>query len=459
MRRRIVALAVVGSTLALVLFGLPLAAATARYLMTEERYRLQNEARVIAGQVAPALDDERAPVLPPVDDDMTVAVYDFDRHRVAGTGPDDLDGELGAVFEGRGRLVRSDDQLIVAVPVTRGDHLVGAVRTASDDTRLHRRVALIWAGMAGLAMLSVGAVGLVARWQARRLAAPLSAMADSAGRLGDGDFSVRVPPADIAEIDSLGRALNTTAGRLDDLIARERAFSAEASHQLRTPLAGLRLRLEAALDGDPVELPAAVRAAIGDADRVERTIDELLTLARRGGGGVGGGDGGAEPTDVRGLLDEARRGWSGRPDVGGRPLVLDVETDLPASLASAAAVRHVLHVLLDNAAAHGSGTVSVTARSVTAPAGEALAIDVGDEGTGIEVSEAEIFARRASDADGRGAGHGAGHGIGLALARRLAEAEGGRLRLARPVPPVFTILLPVPPKTSGADQEPGAGLS
>jgi len=450
-RRRIVALAVVGSTLALVLFGLPLAAATARYLMTEERYRLQNEARVIAGQVAPALDAERAPALPPVDDDMAVAVYDFDRHRVAGTGPDDLDGELGAVFEGRGRLVRSDDQLIVAVPVTRGDHLVGAVRMASDDSRVHRRVALIWAGMAGLATLSVGAVGLVARWQARRLAAPLSAMADSAVRLGDGDFSVRVPPADITEIDSLGRALNTTACRLDDLLARERAFSAEASHQLRTPLAGLRLRLEAALDGDPAELPAAVRAAIGDADRVERTIDELLTLAR--------GSGGAEPTDVRGLLDEARRAWFERPDVGGRPLVLDVEADLPASLASAAAVRHVLRVLLDNAAAHGSGTVSVTARSVIAPAGEALAIDVGDEGTGIEVSETEIFARRASAADGRGAGHGAGHGIGLALARRLAEAEGGRLRLARPVPPVFTILLPVPPKTSGADQGPGAGLS
>jgi signal transduction histidine kinase len=93
---------------------------------------------------------------------------------------------------------------------------------------------------------------------------------------------------------------------------------------------------------------------------------------------------------------------------------------------SAAAVRQVLTVLVDNAATHGRGTITVAVREAAA----AVAIDVGDEGAGVH--EPELFARRAD-----------GHGIGLALARRLAEAEGGRLQLTRAAPPIFTLLLPV----------------
>ena len=87
-------------------------------------------------------------------------------------------------------------------------------------------------------------------------------------------------------------------------------------------------------------------------------------------------------------------------------------------------------MLLDNAATHGSGLVTVNIRN----AAGALAIDVADQGPRIGAPEAELFARRSQRA--------AGHGIGLALARRLAEAEGGRLRLTHPVPPTFSLLLP-----------------
>jgi signal transduction histidine kinase len=89
-------------------------------------------------------------------------------------------------------------------------------------------------------------------------------------------------------------------------------------------------------------------------------------------------------------------------------------------------------VLLDNAATHGSGTVTVTARD----AAGTLAIDVADEGSGVD-SESDPFVRRSPSADG--------HGIGLALARSLAEAEGGRLRLSKPAPATFTLLLPAGP--------------
>ena len=98
--------------------------------------------------------------------------------------------------------------------------------------------------------------------------------------------------------------------------------------------------------------------------------------------------------------------------------------------ASAAAVRQVLAVLVDNAARHGSGTVGVRVRE----AADAVAIDVSDQGRGVHEPEHVLFARRPATARP--------HGIGLALARRLAEAENGRLTLTRPSPPVFTLLLP-----------------
>ena len=93
-------------------------------------------------------------------------------------------------------------------------------------------------------------------------------------------------------------------------------------------------------------------------------------------------------------------------------------------------MRQVLTVLLDNAVIHGEGAVEVHTRD----AGDAVAIEVADEGPGITVPGAELFVRRSHTA--------AGHGLGLALARRLAEAEGGHLRLARPAPPMFALLLP-----------------
>jgi signal transduction histidine kinase len=440
-RTRIVTLAVVAAMLAIVLFGLPLAAGTAHYLFSEEHSHLEQRASSIAGEVADDLANGRVPGRPMhAKGDTSVAVYSYNRRRTAGIGPDELDDELGQALQGRVEFGRADGQITAAVPVTEGQQLVGAVRTSSPESEVYQQLGLIWVGMLALAAVSVGAVWLVARWQARRLSAPLSAMAASAGRLGEGDFTIRAERVDIPEIDSLGQALNTTAERLDDMLARERAFSAEASHQLRTPLTGLRLRLEAALGLSPDELRAAVTAAIGDTDRVERTIDELLTLARRDGAG------GSEPLALHGLLEETHQAWSHRPGVDQRSLVIDVEPDLPDSPASTAAIRQVLNVLLDNAAAHGTGTVTVTARD----AGQALAIDVADEGDGVHVPESEIFVR--------GTPNTKGHGIGLALARRLAEAEGGRLRMTRPTPPIFTILVPVlshpSPHDADADARP-----
>jgi signal transduction histidine kinase len=272
--------------------------------------------------------------------------------------------------------------------------------------------------------LAVAAAWLVGRRQARRLALPLEDLAVAARRLGEGDFSVRTRKGGIPEIDSVGTALNGTAGRLDDLLAREQAFSADASHQLRTPLAGLRLRLEAVLERPDHELRAAIAASLVDADRLETTIDELLALARNKRAAQ------TAPIDLGALLDEMSPEWCARLALQGRDLELKIDSGAQNPSASTAAVRQILGVLIDNATIHGSGTVTVAVRESS----DAVAIDVCDEGAGVSEPENVLFTRRADERNG--------HGIGLTLARRLAEADNGRLELTQRTPPVFTLLLP-----------------
>jgi signal transduction histidine kinase len=433
-RTRIIALAVSASVLAIVLFGVPLAVAVLQYVMQVERSELERTADSVAMRVAAHVYDEEQIANIDAGGAVRVTVYDSDGDRLGGAGlPGDgtevvqaLAGVVGTAMDG--------GDLVVAVPVTHEDEVIGAVRAVAPRSAALQIVALVWVAMAALAALAIAAAWLVGRRQARRLAQPLEDLAVAARRLGEGDFSVRIRQGGIAEIDSVGSALNSTAGRLDDLLARERAFSADASHQLRTPLAGLRLRLEAALESPRQDLGPAIAASLVDADRLESTIDELLALARDRCAD------GASPVDLRGLLGEMSPEWRGRLALQGRGLELSVESGTPDPRASTAAVRQILAVLVDNATTHGARTVAVTVREVT----DAVAIDVSDEGAGVHECESDLFARRA---DQRG-----GHRIGLALARRLAEAEDGRLELTQRTPPTFTLLLPPAPPATPAVQ-------
>lgn len=424
MRTRIVGLAVMASVLAIGLFGLPLAVAVARYAVLHEESNLVRVADAAALAVSSELKDGNPPsAMPAALDQTSLAVYDRNGTLIAGEGPakDDLVQEA---LTGRIATGGATGELAAAVAVTHESDVLGAVRAASPRTAVYDQVALAWTAMGLLALLAVAAVWLLARRQAHRLAQPLEQLAGAARRLGDGDFSVRTTPAGIPEIDSVGHALSRTATRLDSMLARERAFSADASHQLRTPLAGLRLRLEAALHQREQDPYNAIRAAIGEADRQEQIIDELLALARD----TRHSD--SAPLDLPALLSEIDRTWSNQLAAKHRQLHLQIDPQSPTSSASTAAVRQVMTVLLDNATIHGTGAVTVTVRE----AAGALAIDVADEGPEITTAESTLFTRRADTA--------IGHGIGLALARSLAEAEGGRLTLTHTSPPTFTLLAP-----------------
>ena len=425
MTRRILAAIVLVASLSVLAFGVPLAISVRSVERADEVSSLQRAAAGTAAELPPRLDGSAKVRVPTYvagdDDDVAFAVYDAAGNRVAGQGPPRADTVVTAALSGRLAQYSDANQISVGWPLTANDRTYGAVRAAVPESRVENRVHQAWLLMGLLGLAVVGVAALLAWWLSRRLARPVHALAGAASKLGDEDFTVAVEPSGVPELDRAGEALTTTAGRLGRLLARERNFSADASHQLRTPLTGLRLVLEeAALSGaDPRD---AFDSALREVDRLQATVDDLLRLARQER---------PEPAlaDPSPVVSDAANRWRGRAAEQNRPLRLDLPEDLPPARLTSAALRQILDVLLANALEHGRGTIKVAARAT--PGG--VAIEVHDEGPGVDGDVDAVFVR----------GVGTGHGIGLALARSLAEAEGARLTVTGPGPaPTFRLLIP-----------------
>lgn len=427
MRRRITVTVVVVAFVSIVAFAAPLAVGVGRLYRDEDVLRLQREAERAVAAVPESFQATSDPIeLPSTPDGIRTAVYDLDGRRVVGSGPD-RGGSLvaraarGAVVDGSdggGRTVAApvfDEENVVAVVTA--TQPAGSVGGDATDARLL---------MAGLAVAVVAGAGLAGLLVSRRLARPVETLTAAATRLGEGDFATAAPRSGVRELDDAADALDRTARRLGDALDRERRFTADASHQLRTPLTRLRLALESiGVDGtSAADRDELIVEALGHADRLEATIEELLALAR---------DIPADraTTDLSAALDELDAQWRERFAVAGRRFDVRVRPGAAEAAASPAALRHTLDVLVTNALDHGAGRVMVTAAPAT---GGGVVIDVSDEGTGF-ADPGAAFARHGPDA--------AGHGIGLALARSLIEAEGGRLLIARASPaPEIRIVLP-----------------
>jgi len=417
-RRRLVAALAGVAALAVVLFALPLFVVLQRLYRDENVLRLQRDTVAATRAIDITIgagDHVELPATP-----RTLTVYDTAGRRLDGRGgPPRGDAAVVEAIRSERLADRvTGGRVVVAVPLVVGERVTGVVRAEQSSTGGGARTS--W-GLAGLAVLVFVVASAAAVIVARRLSRPLERLAAAALRLGEGDFASRAPRAGVREVDVVAGALDATARRLDDLVSRERAFSADASHQLRTPLAALRLELEAIeLRGEP---DAELEAALRQVDRLQETITTLLALARDVPRD-------STTTDLRLVLDDVRARWRDTLAADGRPLrIIDHPHHATAPIADAVLIE-ILDVLIDNAHRHGQGSVSITVRDV----GGALALDVGDDGPGIIGDSGGVFERRS--------GERAGHGIGLALARSLAHAEGARLVLTRAGPrPVFTLLL------------------
>lgn len=422
LRRRVLTSILTVTVLAVTVFALPLGIAVQRLYRTETVTSLQQDAARVAAVVPDGIPGG-AVSLPRTAAPASVGVYDTAGRRVAGSGP----GRSALASVGGHAQVRNAVEgvdLAVIVPIPSDQKAVGSVRAAVPYRVVTDRVYRAWAAMALFALLAIGLAAVLARRQAVRLAAPLERLTQAARALGDGDFRVRAERFGVREADAASMALEDTATQLGRLLDRERAFSSDVSHQLRTPLTALLVGLESAVARPDADLRPALRDALSRGEHLRTIVDDLVSLVRQPGTTV-------IPLNATVLLDDVRARWDPPLSARGRRLMLVTQPDLPRCQASGAAIRQILDVLIGNALWHGDGTVTIEARG----GGEGVIIEVSDEGPGLAGDPAGLFAGSAERADG--------HGRGLPLARSLAAAVGGTLAVRRAAPrPVFSLSLP-----------------
>jgi signal transduction histidine kinase len=405
MRRRLIVSTALIALAAVVVLGVPLGIVEAARLRQDVTSRLEREADAASGAIDDRLEHHQ-PILPTL-----LRRFARSSHRIV------------VVPRDGGMRVATRPPLAGGVLRARaGSATVGLVIAEAPVGELDARVRHAWLLLAALSGASVLLAVALAALQGRRLARPLESIARRSEQLGEGDFSVRVGRIGVPEFDAIAQSLDISAGRIAELVAREREFSANVSHQLRTPLTALRLRIEeAGTETDPARRAEELEAALAEADRLEATIAHLLVHARRSPSER------PVPVDVAAVVTDHAATWRRVFRAAGRELQVVAPRSLRADV-SRGTVGQVLDVLLDNAVNHGQGTTTITLQADERHA----RLTVADGGPGIaEAHRDTIFERGASR---RG-----GTGIGLHLARALAQADGARLRALPGAPTRFEL--------------------
>ena len=338
--------------------------------------------------------------------------------------PEIVDALQGAETSGIRSRPGDADLLYVALPVGSASGIQGAVRITYPASVVDDRIRHTWLLLAATGGVVLGIVFLASLLFARSVTKPLGELERAAAALGGGDLAVRaVLPKGPDEVRSLAASFNSTAARLEQLVGAQRAFVADASHQLRTPLAALRLRLEnleADLTGHAAE---DLDGALTEVERLSRLVDGLLALNRAE-------QGTSTPTSIS--VDELLQGRTDAWDAFAAERHVRIESSAPGGQfvrATPGRLEQVVDNLLNNAlevAPEGSA-VRLSARD----SGSWVELRVSDEGPGMTDEErARAFDRFWQSAEARRDGRPNGHfGLGLAIVRELVVADGGEVRL------------------------------
>jgi signal transduction histidine kinase len=385
-----------------------------------------------------------------------VVVVDV-RGRVAAASHTDVDGvaavlrsplaqALRGEFPGPSRLgghaLRPGDALI-AEPVLQGDEVIGAVGSVASGTAVERDLDQHILLLLGAAVLALTAVGVASVPLSRWLLRPIRQFDDTVHSILDGAYDVRVrceggPP----EMRGLAGGFNRMADHLVTLLETQRAFVADASHQMRNPLTALRLRVETLEPAVRPESRKQLHQAVKEIERLSSLLDQLLRLAR-----AEGRDQSVEPVNVAEVVAARVDAWE-QAAARKRVTLLAPDPDGTVAACVPGHLEQILDVLIDNAihASGAGGSITIRHRA----AGAHARIQVIDEGPGMSAEDC----RRALDRFWRGDNSAKrdGSGLGLAIAATLAKANGGSLRLLPATPHGIEarVEMPLCPRTAPA---------
>lgn len=443
MRWRLIAVLVGFTAIVLLVQNVPLA----QYLRTVEYDRivtgLQRDAFAIAGLTVERLESETGG-LTDIELDAVVEQYAAstgavvvitDLKGVAIAASDDSVGESyanrpeikAAIDEGRAVSGQRDSQtlgeplLFVAVPVRAGTQTnLGAVRLSYPVSAIDEVVNGRVRGLFVAATITLLAAAVIATLVAAAVTRRIRRLRDAAEDIAEGDLTSRADVTGSDEIAELADSFNTMADRVQHVVESQRGFAGDASHQLRTPLATLRLRLDRAAELMDEDDPAVeqVDAARDEIDRLQRLVDGLLVLAR-----ADGREQETVPVDISAMARDRVESWVALAAERDIAIVLD-SPGMAVAYAVPSAVEQIVDNYLDNAldVVPDGSRIVVTVRS--SPDGVTLLID--DEGPGLSREDRE----RAFDRFWRGRQDGGGSGLGLAVVASLAQAGGGSVWLA-----------------------------
>jgi len=288
--------------------------------------------------------------------------------------------------------------------------VLGVLGTSSLAAIVAGRTGLVIPPLVIAVALFVIGIGAV-----RRVAMPFGDIVSAAYRVGDGDYSTRLAERGPPSLRAVARAFNSMASRLETQQRQRRDLMADVAHELRTPLAIIRGRLEGVVDGVYDRDDRTIAALVEETKLLERLVEDLRTLAHAEGGTLTLR---REATDLTVLAADVARAFEAAAKAGGIALTVAPAEDIPLVDVDPVRIREVLGNLVSNALRYTPAGGQVSIAIVRQPA--TVAITVDDTGTGISAEDLpRIFDRFAKGVDSRGAG------LGLAIARRLVEAHGG----------------------------------